>query len=91
MQNPEFEKAYQELKEMVDVLNKIPKETCRHYFQNKSDVLIDQFNNDFESIPNDDPIKINCLNILMSFGVNPYQDTVIPTKEYKTISTRHDH
>ena len=91
MANPEFDKAYQELKEMIDTLNRIPKETCRFYFQNKSEVLIDQFNNDFQSIPDNDPIKINCLNILMSFGINPYPDTVIPSKEYKSISTRHNH
>jgi len=76
-----METAQRELKEMFDTLNGIPKETIKHHFQEKSDILIKQFNEDFKSIPDTDPIKINCLNILISLGVNPYKGVVITAKE----------
>ena len=66
-----------ELKELKHDLNKRSKPEVMQKMHEQKQELIDLYNKEFSDLPDDDPVKLSILEILLTYKISPYEKIVL--------------
>ena len=82
---PQQQNVFLELKEVLEILNKLDSKDAKYYletFLEKDAVeLINLYEEEFKTLPHDDPLRLEVLHMLGSIGITVFRPPVIEEKK----------